>query len=368
MPYSDRDILTLYENLELDIIKKMKTRLTAMQLANVKKTDIDRWVASQMSQLQKFKRDTATLIKRYNKTIQKETQKNLLQQYQESRAKELKRVIRNYGKSERFKDAIASVSVNDITGLNDRRMVALLSAVKSDTEKALTSIFRKTEDQYRQTIFKSAAEFNAGTVTLPQAVDNAQRDFLAQGINSITYKNGHEVNIRSYAEMALRTNGNRAALQGAATLRNQIGLYYVEVSSHGTICPACAAWSGQIVIDDVYQDGKDDGKYPLLSDAIASGLLHPNCRCTLLAVDPEIDGERPSISYTTKDEEKYNNQQHQRKLERDVRAYKRLAAGSTDPDTIKAYNLKVRNKQAELRDFIDKHNDYLIRQYDREKI
>lgn len=368
MAYSDKEILKIYEDMELELIERMKKHLTKMKLDGVSKSEIDRWTASQMRQLEKFRRESALMINRYNKVITKETEKSLLAQYQKSREKEFNRLVRNYGKDKRLQTALAGISVNEIKGLDDRRMAAFLSAVMHDQSKAMSSVFRKVNDQYREIIFDSAAKFNAGTVSLTKAVDEAQRDFLKNGITSITYKNGNEVNIRSYSEMALRTNGNRAAIQGAATLRSQVGISYVRVSHHGITCPLCAEWSGSVLIDDVYADGKPDGIHDMLSDAIAAGLLHPNCRCTLIGCDPEIDGEGPTYHYTAADKEKYEDQQYQRKLERDLRAYKRMAAGSVSPSDEALYKGLVKDKSKELQDWVDAHDSYLIRQREREKI
>lgn len=365
--YSTDRLLKIYEELELELIKKMTLHIKIMELDGTSKADIDKWQTVQQSEIAKFSREAKNLIARYKRVIDRETEKTLLNIYQNSREKEFKRLIRNYGKSERFKDSLSSVTLNEINGINDRRMAALLSAVKHDTNKAMTSVYRKINDEYRKIIHDAAIEFNTGNKTIYQAVQIAEKDFLKHGITSITYRNGAQVNIRSYAEMALRTNGQRAIAQGEATLRNQVGLHTVRVSSHGITCEKCAAWQGEILIDDVYQDGQPDGKYPLLSEAIAAGLLHPNCRHSLLSVDPEVDEKPPKVSYTSADKEKYEAQQKQRKLEREMRELKRYKAGAVTPADVTKYNKLIQAKSKEIDNFVE-NNDYLIRQREREQI
>lgn len=365
--YSTERLLKIYEELELELIKKMTYHIKIMKLDGTSKSDIDRWQKSQESEIAKFKRESRNLIAKYQRVIDKETEKTLLDIYENSRKKEYKRLIRNYGKNENFKDRLSAININEVNGINDRRMAALLSAVKDDTSRAMTSVYRKINDEYRRIIHDAAIEFNTGNKTIYQAVDLAEKDFLKHGITSITYRNGAQVNIRSYSEMALRTNGQRAIAQGEATLRNQVGLHTVRVSSHGITCEKCAAWQGEILIDDVYQDGQPDGKYPLLSEAIAAGLLHPNCRHSLLSVDPEVDEKPPKVTYTAADKEKYEMQQKQRKLEREMRELKRYKAGATTPAAEAKYKKLIQAKSKQIDAFVE-DNDYLIRQRERERI
>lgn len=365
--YSIDRLLKIYDELELELIKKMNLRIKSMELDGVRKSDIERWEKSQLSQIAKFKRESKLTIYRYKKILDDETEKTLMEMYQKSQKKELKRLIRDYGKSAKFKEALSGINLSEINGINDRRMVALLNAVKNDTNRVMTSIYRQINDEYRKIIHDAAIKFNTGNMTIAQSVSLAQRDFLARGIASITYRNGNQVNIRSYAEMALRTNGQRAIIQGEAMMRDMIGIYTVRVSSHGITCPMCAEWQGKILIDDVYQKGKPDGKHELLSTAIAAGLLHPNCRHSLMSVDPEIDGDSKTIKYTARDKEKYEAQQKQRGLEREIRELKRYKAGATTPAEEDKYKRLIHEKSKEIDKFV-KDNGFLIRQRDREQI
>lgn len=367
MAYSIDNLLKIYEQLELDLIKQMTLHIKSMELDGMRKSDIERWKKSQESQIAKFKRESNLIITRYKKVINEETEKTLKEMYEASKQKEYKRLLRNYGKSEKFKKALSGIDTSVINGLNERRLIALLNAVKNDTDKAMTSIYRFINDEYREIIHNAAIEFNTGNKTIYQAVDLAEKDFLKNGITSIVYANGARVNIRSYAEMALRTNGQRAIIEGEAMLRDYLGIYTIKVSSHGITCPACARWQGMVLIDDVYQKGESDGKHQLLSAAIDDGLLHPNCRHSLITIDPEIDGDSEPITYTAKDAEKYQAQQKQRRLEREMRELKRYKAGATTPAAEAKYKKLIQAKSRQIDAFVD-DNDYLIRQRERERI
>ncbi len=61
-------------------------------------------------------------------------------------------------------------------------------------------------------------------------------------------------------------------------------------------------------------------------------------------------------------------EQHQRYLERKIRRYKRLEAGTMDAEQAKVYTQKRKQAQAELKEFIAENDKVLKRDYFREKV
>ena len=60
-----------------------------------------------------------------------------------------------------------------------------------------------------------------------------------------------------------------------------VGVTTVIINRRHGACGRCADFVGMVFIDDVYAGGKPTdagGKYPLLSDAMKSGLFHPRCK------------------------------------------------------------------------------------------
>mgnify|MGYP002243407948 CR=1 FL=1 len=154
------------------------------------------------------------------------------------------------------------------------------------------AVYRKMDDVYRQTIFKTEFQLSSGAISLGKAIDKATEDFLAKGVNCIAYKdkNGEiirYVNIADYAEMALRTASHRATLLGEGSKRDELGVHLVFVSAHANACKLVCLGRDKyslmmflaIPMMNTLQKYKE--KYKLLSDAIKAGLLHPNCRHTL---------------------------------------------------------------------------------------
>lgn len=139
-----------------------------------------------------------------------------------------------------------------------------------------TATLRMANDQFRQVIYKSQVYANTGAGTVQQAIDMATKDFLARGFNCIEYKDGRRVNIADYCDMAIRTAYTRAGLAGEGEMRKELGNPIVYVSKHSGTCDKCSKWAGRVYIDDVWSGGTaKDGKYPLLSTAIARGIIPP---------------------------------------------------------------------------------------------
>jgi hypothetical protein len=145
---------------------------------------------------------------------------------------------------------------------------------------------RRTDDIYRKVVW-NATNYSAFGITTPQgAVNKAIEELTNNGnIKCIKYSNGAVHSIDSYIKMAVRTTEKRAYLAGEASKRDEYGEYLVKVSTHLTSCSVCEPWEGQVLIDDVFANPPDeeinrllDKGYDLLSNAMADGLLHPNCR------------------------------------------------------------------------------------------
>lgn len=236
--------------------------------------------------------------------------------------------------------------------LNDRKLEALIKATTDDMEKAETAVLRMANDQYRKIIYNAQVYANTGAATYETAVDMATKDFLKAGLNCIQYANGARHTIADYADMAIRTASKRAYLQGEGQMRQEWGLHLVIMNKRGCPCPKCLPFVGKIMIDDVWSGGsRKDGKYPLMSSAIAAGLYHPRCKDSHTTYFPGI----------TKADLKYNKQElsdleaqaqqeaKQQYAARQEKKFERMADFSLDPENQQKYKAKQKewNRQKE---------------------
>ena len=230
---------------------------------------------------------------------------------------------------------------------NDRKIRGMINALQNDLGAANTAVLRMMNDTYRQTIFRAGMYASNGVMTETQAYDMAVKDFLERGINCIEYRDGRRVNIADYASMAVRTANQRAYMVGEGEFRKSIGETLVIISHHATACKLCKPFERKVLIDDVYSGGKqEDGDYMLLSQAMKLGLFHPRCRHGLGTYYPELE----DISHYNNEENDVSDygRYNRAHIENMVQRYKRLTAGSVDPENVARYQAKLREWEDKL--------------------
>lgn len=229
--------------------------------------------------------------------------------------------------------------------VNDRKLNALVKATTDDFKKAEVAILRMADDQYRKTIFAAQVYANAGGTNYEKAVDMATKDFISKGINCIEYKDGSRHRLEDYASMAIRTAVKRAYLTGEGEKRKEWGISTVIMNKRGNACPKCLPFVGKILIDDVWSGGsKEDGTYPLMSEAISAGLYHPNCKDSHTTYFPGISTP-PNDKYSRKElqeiHEQYKKEAKEKYAKRQQGKFKRLGKNSLDEENKKYYKSKA---------------------------
>ncbi|HEY4543735.1 MAG TPA: phage minor capsid protein [Tissierellaceae bacterium] len=395
------NIRKIFTNMELDLIKSLNRNLKNHDDSQAKENiKFEQWQSAKLRDLERFRRENQEIVGRYSPAVEELIEFTLVDTYKKAQLasnefiKEIKINSQKFevslpGELEKIKKPIDASNLEDMYRqimenisnyqnaptplegnffkMNDKKFNVLIESVQSDMDDALYSVLRRTEDIYRQTIYKSQVYFNTGTYSINQSIDLATKDFLAKGIDSVTYKDGSRVNISSYAEMALRTANHRAYLMSEGKTRENIGNPLVIVSAHATACKLCIPWQAQILIDDVFTNIETDGLlFPKLSEAIEKGLLHPNCRHNLSTYFPGITSI-PKLPTNEKEIlRNYQSEQKQRYIERQIRKYKRLYNGSIDEKNKNYYREKVLEWQDKMRNHIN-INSQLRRNYYREK-
>lgn len=413
------DVRKIFEQMELDLISSMNKAFYFHQREEEKEGfQWEQWQLTKLREIEKYRKRNKDIVDSYSRPIQKAIDRELRGNYSKGQNRvsrlieKLKQLLRfdkeasiefpkDIEKKQSIRESISEILNRPIKppqetnffGVNEKKLKALMQSVNSDLNKAEYAVLRKMDDVYRQTIFKTHMYLQNGAKTLNQAIDMSTKDFLDKGINSIQYKNGANVNIASYAEMALRTANHRAMLLGEGSKRDEYGIHLVVVSAHANTCPKCEPWQGKILIDDVFSHpGKEyiekyRDKYKMVSEAIAKGLLHPNCRHALITYFEGIT-RLPVVSDGKEAIKVYDAEQRQRAYERDIRKWKRIEAGSVDEENkIKAANnvrklqnklkkhiknnpkLRINNNRTEVKEFNPKeHREYLKRYDERVKI
>ena len=348
------DVNTVFAELEEELVKSFKRNMHKYLDTS------DMWQAMKMKDLEQYRREVAQYIGKSTKKA-KQLSRIILRDEFLSGADKVDAFMKQFGLN------VGVSATDDFFRLNRRKLNTMLEAVYGDLDKAAHAVYRQMDDVYRQTLFKAEIAKNAGVYTPAQAMDVATKDFLEKGINCIKYSNGAMVNIASYAEMVVRTSGKRANMVAEGARNQEWGVSTIQITQHGSTCPLCSPWQGRVLIDDVYSGGKpQDGPYPLLSQAMADGLFHPNCRHGSGTFFEGISSAPVPLD-RVEAEGKYELEQQQRYNERKIREWKRKALGSQDDGNRRKAEAKVKEWQERQRQLI-KDNDWLRRDYRREKI
>ena len=349
-----------------DIFQALEDALFAMAIRNLKRHENweeeegfqwTQWQAEQIAGLREYRQNVTALTnyhfdlaKKAVEVFLKEAYENSVDDAAETAARLLGTSIlgeygRDVGLAQRF------------FGVNYKKMDIIINEAIQNIDTKRYAAINRMNSGYMDVLRKADIFAQSGSYTIPQAVDMASKDFLSAGLNCVEYRNGHRVSIASYSEMALRTSSSEVTRQANGDVRNELEEYLVVSNVIGITCPICQKWQGKVLIDDVYADGKPDGKHKLVSDAKADGFMHPNCRHQLYMYIPGLT-EVADLPETEETREKYDAEQKQRYYEREIRKYKRLRDGAVDPADRQKYNARVKEWNQRLNDHLAE-NDYL---------
>lgn len=260
----------------------------------------------------------------------------------------------------------AQTAITDIPGITTTivktgAVQALADALTGNLAASHVPILRHVEDIYRAVTTEAASLVTAGTHTRREATQVALDRFAARGIRGFTDRAGRRWGIDTYAEMTTRTIAGRTSIAAGLDQYTNAGIDLVIVSDAPRECPMCTPWERQVLSVAAARTGTHavrdlvDGM-PVtftvrgtVEQAMAAGLLHPNCRHTLNPYVPGVTATATEKAPETSPE-LYRAGQQQRYLERRIREWKRRAAvGNPNAGRrVRAYQARLR---AHLEDF-----------------
>lgn len=358
---NEYDIKKVMEEIELQLITSMKRTLWShKEDEKTKGFDWPQWQALKIKQFEDYKKANKEIFNNNTKGLNRYLYKHIKEQFKEGAGRTNKQAIQSG--IIRKEDSQLGGS---FFGLNHRKLDALIKSTKNDMKDVKYATLRMANDQYRQIIYKTQVFANTGAGTVKQAIDMASNDFLARGFNCIEYSNGSRHNIADYCDMAIRTANKRANLMGEGEMRKKLGNPLVYISKHVGACDKCTPWEGRVYIDDVWSGGiEEDGKYPMLSTAIAGGLFHPRCHHGISTYYEDINEEPKEVTKTKHNhdkEDKYTQYLQQRQKQ-----YQRLTVGSLLHENVLNYQNKVNELQNQIESSkigLSYDEQYAINQY-----
>ncbi len=376
---ADYDIGEAFSAIEDELISSMIRNLKRHKAEETAEgMNWSQWQVEQLKALEDYKRKNIKKFSEEFSTVNQRIRQALQDSYNDGGTKQERKILQAIKRGYKGKgtNKPAFTGNTNVTGeffkTNDRKLDSLIKSTTDDMQRAETAVLRMVNDKYRKIIFNAQVYANTGAGTYEKAVDMATKDFLSAGINCIEYKNGRRVNIKSYADMAIRTANKRAYLQGEGNKRKEWGIATVILNKRGNPCPLCAPFVGKVFIDDVWSGGTVDeakGKgYPLLSEAIKQGLYHPNCQDShttyfgdILDEEDKEEAEELKQPFTKEEQqlnqEIYKAEQKQNYYEHQAERMERMANYSLDEENRRVYRDRAKDwakKSEDWQNEIDK--------------
>lgn len=368
----DYDVSKAFKRIENDLIKSMMRNLDKHRAEETAEgINWSQWQAEQLKDLERYRKENAKRFPEQFAEINKKIDELYRQTAHDAQLKEEEKILEQVKKG-KFKPPEDSVS---FFGVNDNKLTALIESTHADFIRAEYAVLRQANDQYRKIIFDAQMYASTGVgykeatniavkdlikagvadeelkrvgITYEQAIDMSTKELLKAGIRPVVYKNGSRHALSDYAEMAIRTGQKRAYLMGEGNAHDKYGIHTVMVKKRPNACPLCLPFGGKVLVDDVYGGGTAQEarelKVPTLSEAIAQGFLHPNCKDIYSLY---IEGVSRPAERWKKEEvddivDNYNQEQelnHARDMEE---SYSRMAEYSLDPTNKQTYEARAK--------------------------
>ena len=350
---NEYDISRAFKRIENDLMDSMIRNLKRHKAEETEEGfNWEQWQALQLKDLERYRAQNRDKFTGDFSDINKRINDLLIQTSSDAYTKQEAQILKAI-KAGRFTPRKKDVQFFNI---NDNKLNMLLERTKADFTRAEFAILRKAEDEYRQIIFDAQVYGNV-TNNYAKAVDMATHDYIKNGIQCVQYKGWTDKNgkyhkgavhdITSYSEMAIRTANKRAYLMGEGNARDEYGVHTVQVNKRNDACPLCVRYLGKVLVDDVYSGGTREEaiklQVPTLSDAIADGFLHPNCKDMYSTYLEGIS--KPAVPWNREEVErivtKYDQGRKEERAQDMVDSYRRMAKLSLDPENQARYQARA---------------------------
>jgi hypothetical protein len=176
---------------------------------------------------------------------------------------------------------------------------ALARALVEQAQHAHRAVLPAITSAYRQAIAGAAARQLAGGIPQRQAAQAAWQALTDKGITGFTDAAGRRWRLSTYVEMGVRTAAARAAAQAAIDAAEAAGRPLLVVDDRPGECVLCRPWEHKVLtiggpVGPVLETDPRTGRLVAVDvagtveQAMAAGLLHPNCRHALRPWGPAL--------------------------------------------------------------------------------
>lgn len=355
----ERQAEQIYNKLELEIIQEIAERIANVGYANTVVLN-DTLIAQEMGIIYE---DVINLVAKYNNVSEEQ----------------IREIFEKAGiKSLEYDDKIyKEAGLNPVPIKRSRSIMQIMSATMEKTKYNLTNLVMTTanssQTQFYNAINKAYMEASTGVKSYSQSIIDTIKEISSQGAY-ITYPSGQHRSIESAARMNIVTSINQTCGKMQELRAKDMRWDLMEITAHSGARPEHAEWQGEIVSlsgQKGYLSLED------ISYGTATGFKGINCRhdwrpyykeSTKTYTDKELEEiANETVIYNGKKISKYEASQIQRKMERQIRQYRKDIAGlqgiltsnNKDIDLEQVQNNfrlisnQLKQKENILKDFLD---------------
>lgn len=362
-----RPIITLYEQMELDLLEAIAKRFDIYD----KVGGSLEWQVMKLDEMGALNADAVKIISGYSKKSEKE----------------IRKMLKDAGFANIDLPALDKAYTNGFLFVDPRKVMEnpIFRSTLEDSFKELSAAFKlinthaleSVKHEYMSVLNRSYIDVASGVYDYNTAIKRALKGMADNGITGATYKRAGKI-VNYSIEAAVRrdtmTAIHQAANRNSYNLAEELGTGYVEVSSHAgarthPTNPIAnhAWWQGKVYkidgFDEKYGNLKTNTGYP---DDIL-GLGGVNCRHRMF---PFIPGVSTPVmeQYDEKEAERiYKATQKQRAKERKIRTLKKeLAVANATGQPTKDLKAELNKRYEDIIAFCKENG--LERDWNREMI
>lgn len=380
----------VYMDLESQIMQNIARHLSDWK----QPIDSDRWLMQKLAEIGKLNQENIKLIAKMSGISQTAAERMLNEMAEEAiqgidpGLRQLSRdnlagELVDPGRSRNVEQAVDSMKQQAKDTLNMCNTTMLYKARDAYTSLVQNIVNDAKEIENKQNFIdvlnRHGESVTAGVEARQQAVRKCILEFNEKGIPAFVDKRGRNWTPEAYVNMAMRNTARQTAEEVQTARCMDAGVNLIQIDSHSGARPKCAKDQGKIFsLDNTSGEVEDlNGRkiryYPWSSSSYGQpdGILGINCGHHKWPFVPGVSIQR---YFPTEDYEEnnrlYKQTQTQRAMERDVRKQKRecmLYDEVGDKDAFEEAAVKLKSKEAALKDYVDNHPD-LHRRKDREQV
>lgn len=311
------EIIEIYSRLETEILQDMARRIARLG----KVTDATRWQAQMLAEAGGLKKNVGRILAKYDRAVARQVAETL--------ADALETSARN--DSRIFSEALGRT----VSAPNAQQMLSTIQKCHSDLSRLTLTTAATTQAQFVREANRVYMNVQSGAFDYDTATKDAADALARRGITTVQYENGKPVTrtIESAVRMNILTSVSQTAANQTLSNCEELDCDLVETSAHAGSRPEHEEWQGQ-----VFSRSGNSGKYrPFSVCGLGSptGICGINCRHSFYPYFEgmerhytqddldEMAGEK--VSFNGREMTRYEGEQRLRGMERNIRAYKRLA-------------------------------------------